>query len=281
MDRKFSRREIVFTSFAMLVIGCRPSREEPEPKVTSKPLAPLPQTSDGGNWYWTVEGDTLRSVAERSGLSMVGIVEANHLTSIELEPGMRLWLPGATRMSPSPNAPIAPKPEVNAPVSSGSYTLVPRSAWTNDRIKGNNNPMGKVLRITLHHTGEHAGLVGLPDVEVIRRIEKYHRNERGWAAIGYHYLVGKDGRVYEGRPVKYQGAHVSSENENNLGISVMGDFNRSLPNAKQLAAVEAFLTDQRLRFNVAKRSIFGHRDLNKSVCPGDALYAWLRNYKRA
>jgi hypothetical protein len=278
MDPKISRRELVITGASLLLFGCRPRDDKPATHVSAQPYMPPP--AGNGLWYETGPADSLESVSRLSGLSMVRIVEANHLTKTAITPGMRLWLPGVTKLHTA--APIAPPEEmIEQPVRTGTYTIVPRAAWTKDAIKGNNNPMGGVQRITLHHTGEHAGLVGLPDIEVVQRIEKYHRNERHWAAIGYHYLVGKDGRIYEGRPVKFQGAHVSSENEHNLGISVMGDFDRGLPNSRQLAAVQAFLGDQATRFKVAKRNVHGHRDLNKSVCPGDALYAWLRGWKKA
>lgn len=186
---------------------------------------------------------------------------------------------GPEPLPPTPSPAPEPAP-AEAEAAGAGYRLVPRSAWAREPVKGNNNPMGRVLRITVHHTGEHAGLVGLPDVEVIQRIEHYHRspkpNGRGWACIGYHYLVGKDGRVYEGRPDRYQGAHVSGANENNLGISVIGDFMDHLPNAAQLGALAAFLADMQRKHQVAARRVHGHRDLGRSECPGDRLYAWLR-----
>jgi N-acetylmuramoyl-L-alanine amidase len=198
----------------------------------------------------------------------------------------RPQVPGSPQSSgpvAGPDGPVEPRPvDLPRPVS-GGYVIVPRSAWTTRPVGGNNYAMNGITRITVHHTGEHEGLIGLPDIEVVRRIENYHRNGRHWPAIGYHYLIGKDGRVYEGRPVHYQGAHVSSENEHNLGISMVGDFQNRLPNAEQLAVLAKFLNDQRTRFRVGKSRVYGHRDLNKSICPGEALYTWLKKtyYKAA
>lgn len=172
--------------------------------------------------------------------------------------------------------PRAPEP---GPITGNGYTLVPRRAWTSQGVKGNNNPMGTVTRITVHHTGEHGTWDDLPDSEIVQRIERYHRDEKGWAAIGYHFLVGKDGKVYEGRPAKYQGAHTSTQNENNLGVSVIGDFMRKPPSARQLSALKAFLDDKRGEYGVGRGRIYGHRDLHPSQCPGDALYAWVKQYK--
>ena len=170
-------------------------------------------------------------------------------------------------------------PKVPETVPGNGYTIVPRKAWTSQPVKSNILAMGTVTRLTVHHTGEHGSWDTLPDTEIVQRIESYHRNDKGWAAIGYHFLVGRDGRIYEGRPAQYQGAHTSTQNENNLGISVIGDFMQKSPSSRQLTALKAFLNDKRSEYGVGRARVYGHRDLHASLCPGDALYAWVKNYK--
>ena len=189
---------------------------------------------------------------------------------------------GGPNRAPTPDTSPAPAPGLPAKpdtVAGNGYVVVKRSAWTSQAIKGNNNPMGAITRITVHHTGEHGTWSDLPDVEIVKRIEAYHRNDKEWACIGYHFLVGKDGRIYEGRPIQYQGAHVSTQNENNLGISVIGDYMDHLPSARQLAVLDAFLDDKRKTYGVSRARVYGHRDLHASLCPGDSLYAWVKKYK--
>jgi LysM repeat protein len=283
---QLSRRALLAAgaaSAAVLVTGCGQDR-----RVTGDPRAPKwerPGVTPGvGTWYTVVAGDELQALCQRFAVPVGDVVAVNSLRSLTVQPGQRLWLPGVGDSVAATAKPSGPAPHTQpaAPVQEvpgQGYVLVPRAAWTDEPVARNNNPMGKVQRITIHHTGEHIGLKGLPDIEVIRRIERYHRNPapngRGWAAIGYHYLVGKDGRVYEGRPAKYQGAHVSGANENNLGISVIGDFSHSKPSPRQLAALTAFINDQRAHYKVPAKRVFGHRDVGRSECPGDALYAWL------
>ena len=79
-------------------------------------------------------------------------------------------------------------------------------------LKPNHDPMNGITRLTLHHTSEHPGMRGLNDREVIAKIAKYHRDVLGWADIGYHYLIGKDGKIYQGRSLLAQGAHAGSGN---------------------------------------------------------------------
>ncbi|QDL94114.1 hypothetical protein FDP22_19845 (plasmid) [Paroceanicella profunda] len=44
------------------------------------------------------------------------------------------------------------------------------------------------------------------------------------ADIDYHTLIAPDGTLYEGRSLEYMGAHVSGNNQNNIGIAFMGDY---------------------------------------------------------
>jgi LysM repeat protein len=288
MRDPITRRQLLIGGAVLLVSACtNKHREVAHQQETPPPYdlggrAPT-QAAAGGLWYSVAAGDTLSSISRRSGVDVEAIAQANSLQSSQLSPGQRLWLPGAAGVGDDPLARQG-EPQESDPIEPatrprGGYQLVRRADWTNVGIKGNNTPMDGVTRITVHHTGEHPGLEGVPEIEVLRRVEHYHQVERGWCAIGYHYIVGKSGRVYEGRPVRYQGAHVSGANEHNLGISVVGDFMAKLPNPTQLAALDAFLTESRLRFRVGKSRVYGHRELGQSQCPGDALFGWVRQYR--
>jgi hypothetical protein len=140
--------------------------------------------------------------------------------------------------------------------------------------------MNGVTRITLHHTAMEEEIRGIGDAEAVRAIQAFHQDTRGWADIGYHWLIGRDGRVYEGRALDVQGAHAGGDNNrNNLGVSVIGDFSTRLPDGPQLATLTAFLRDQMRTRSIPLDRLFGHRDFKATACPGDALYAWLLDVK--
>jgi LysM repeat protein len=293
MTNTWTRRKLILSGSAGILLAAGCGRQPQVGRTSTAPTNPRA----GGIWYEVVDGDTLSSIARRSNTTVQTLVETNQLSSNILIPQTKLWIPGALYVGPDPLAhlsepdrdtvppPVAEPGDIHEPdlppLPGSGYVLVGRSRWTNKPPSGNNRPIGKVTRITIHHTDEHGGLIGLPDVEVVKRIENYHRNGKKWCAIGYHYLVGKDGRVYEGRPNTLQGAHVLSENENNIGISTIGNWHKSLPSTRQLTALKAFIEDTRDRYHVGAKRIYGHRDLNQSICPGDALYAWLRAAYRA
>lgn len=56
----------------------------------------------------------------------------------------------------------------------------------------------KVEKVVLHHTAEN-NLKDLDDASLLRSTYRYHAVTRGWGDIGYNYVVGQRGTIYEGR----------------------------------------------------------------------------------
>jgi hypothetical protein len=188
------------------------------------------------------------------------------------------------------NIPPAPLPP---PVASGPTSgvptgvsvgvpggIVPRSAWTRAGvIESRTKPMVSVTRVTVHHEGN--AFSGSTDQAAIARrlgnIREGHirRRPEPFADIGYHYVIDPTGRIWEARPVRYQGAHVEAQNENNLGIMLMGNFDVQRPTPAQLASLEAFLVDRMRYYRVSASRVYTHRELKSTICPGRNLQAWM------
>src|ERR1043165_3250624 len=137
---------------------------------------------------------------------------------------------------PAPH-PLAarPRPEQQARMApTGPSGVISRREWTNAQPNLSLiNPMNGLNRITVHHDGmAPVTLRNKNDVagriEQIRRAHVNHQPDP-WADIGYHYIIDPQGRVWEGRPVRFQGAHVKDQNENNLGVLVLGNFEVQRP----------------------------------------------------
>ncbi len=111
-------------------------------------------------------------------------------------------------------------------------------------------------------------------------------------AIGYHYVIARNGAAFTGRHEGEVGAHAAGWNRNSLGICLVGTDKFS---ALQWLALKATVTGLAKRLDiplsppdlvvqgtqgiVVSRGICGHRDLpghNKS-CPGFDVAAWLAN----
>ena len=133
--------------------------------------------------------------------------------------------------------------------------------------------MGRITRITVHHEGWTLFNTTSYKSTAARlaTIRNSHVNAKGWGDIGYHYIIDRAGRVWEGRPSQYQGAHVRNNNPNNLGVMLLGNFDKQYPSTAQLAALQTTLTALRHHYNVPVSRIYTHRELTTTRCPGKYL----------
>ncbi|ABS41559.1 N-acetylmuramoyl-L-alanine amidase [Clostridium botulinum] len=116
-----------------------------------------------------------------------------------------------------------------------------------------NNPQ----ELDLHHA--EASVCSVLDVH------SWHKGN-GWAGIGYHYFVRKNGEIWKGRPDSAIGAHVAGHNTNTLGICAEGSYmSEDMPQAQKNAIIELckYLCN---KYGINK--IYGHREVGSSNCPG-------------
>jgi N-acetylmuramoyl-L-alanine amidase len=113
----------------------------------------------------------------------------------------------------------------------------------------------------------------------LETIEKWHK-ARGFAEIGYHFLVHPDGTIIKGRDENKIGAHCKNHNKDSLGICLLGLFDiadpEKQPSEAQLNSLEILLIDLLSRYDLNRGDILGHRDLAPTLCPGFDLDAWLK-----
>lgn len=129
-------------------------------------------------------------------------------------------------------------------------------------------------RLILHHTG----FPGVDKDSTVTEIHKFHIENNGWAGVGYHYLIRKDGTIEQGRRPMMMGAHTYQNNENSIGICLAGNFDIGKPTAEQMEAVKgltAWLCREYGLDPMRKGVIAGHRDFNKTTCPGKNFYSRL------
>ncbi len=128
----------------------------------------------------------------------------------------------------------------------------------------------KTDMIVIHH-------VGIPDGDTSAAfIHKAHL-ANGWAGIGYHYVIRKDGSIERGRPLATVGAHAEGQNYHTVGINVTGNFEKETPTQNQLASLEKLLVFLCQTYDIrpSAATIVGHRDVNSTDCPGKNLYKLL------
>jgi len=115
----------------------------------------------------------------------------------------------------------------------------------------------------------------------IRQVNGWHVEERGWVAIGYHYVLARNGVIVPGRPVDVIGAHQPGWNSNSIAIALAGGLG-----AKPSATFGDLYTpdqDEMLRWFLNSAlalwpgiEVVGHRDHPKckKLCPGFDVRTW-------
>jgi N-acetyl-anhydromuramyl-L-alanine amidase AmpD len=111
--------------------------------------------------------------------------------------------------------------------------------------------------IVLHHAEA--------SVCTVDRIHSWHL-DNGWAGIGYHFLVRKDGSIYQGRPIDTEGAHCLGFNEASIGICAEGNFETETMSEAQKNAIIDLL--KHIEGIYPACTIVGHREKNATSCPG-------------
>ncbi|NWR82074.1 PGRP2 amidase, partial [Centropus unirufus] len=155
--------------------------------------------------------------------------------------------------------------------------IVPRCMWGARPYRGTPNLLTLPLdTIFIHHTFQ-------PSVpcrnfstcsRAMRSMQRFHQETRGWDDIGYSFVVGSDGYVYQGRGWHWVGAHTKGHNTRGYGVGYVGDFSTTLPDPDTIALVRDELLPcavrtGRLHHNFTLR---GHRQMGRTDCPGNALF---------
>jgi len=143
--------------------------------------------------------------------------------------------------------------------------------------------------IVIHHTAEDSpSSLARSDTERMRTVYEYHAVARGWGDIGYNYVIGPSGMIFEGRAGgDYSvGAHTYCNNVGAIGISLMGNFQTGKPTDAQLTALRWLIVyvadkykiepnDKTIYHGKTTPTIVGHRDVGQTACPGNYSYELL------
>jgi N-acetylmuramoyl-L-alanine amidase CwlA len=141
--------------------------------------------------------------------------------------------------------------------------------------------MTKITRITVHHTAMVTGARSRSEVaRTLRSIQRNHFG-RGWADIGYHFVVDASGRTWQCRPIKYQGAHAGNHqlNRGNIGITVLGNYDEQALSALQKESLVTLLATLCREYGLTTRQIATHLELKNTACPGRNLQTFINRLR--
>ena len=157
--------------------------------------------------------------------------------------------------------------------------LIERGVWSN-----NANPHYEELErqkggydtITFHHTGKRRTAAEVEDLHLgttfrgwgerpVRKVLNHFWPDKiqaydDYDDIGYHFMIDRDGKVYEGRSMAFKGAHVRYHNDRNLGIAFLGDYTNAPLTTAQLQTAYNLTGAARKAYRIEKLATHGELD---------------------
>ncbi|KAJ1172969.1 hypothetical protein NDU88_004811 [Pleurodeles waltl] len=162
--------------------------------------------------------------------------------------------------------------------------IIPRCMWEAKPYRGTPTLLKTPLAfVYIHHTYEPSQpcRTFAECAADMRSMQRFHQEDRGWDDIGYNFVVGADGYLYEGRGWAWQGAHTKGYNTLGYGVSFIGDYTLQLPPAYALDLVKDHFLQCAVGagYLLPGYTIYGHRQLVQTTCPGDALFQEIQTWK--
>jgi uncharacterized protein with LGFP repeats len=181
--------------------------------------------------------------------------------------------------------------------------IISRAEWGADESLRCGTPQydNGIRAAVVHHTAGSNDYSPLESAGIVKAIYTYHSKTLGWCDIAYNALVDKYGQVFEGSAggltKAVEGFHTGGFNRNTWGVAMIGNFDDVPPTPIQLRTMGR-LRGWRLGMDgvdpkgtvelesagshyttfpagaIAKLpTIFTHRDVGNTDCPGNAAYA--------
>jgi uncharacterized protein with LGFP repeats len=183
--------------------------------------------------------------------------------------------------------------------------IIGRSQWGADEAMKRGAPLydNGIRAGVVHHTATPNDYSPADTAGIVRSIYAYHTRTLGWGDIAYNALVDKYGQIFEGRyggiTRAVQGSHTGGFNRNTWAISLIGNFDDMTPTPPQLLSVGLLFgwrlamdgIDPKATVRLTSQggpythfpagatptlpTIFAHRDVGDTACPGSIGYGSL------
>ncbi|GAA0987796.1 N-acetylmuramoyl-L-alanine amidase [Acrocarpospora macrocephala] len=159
--------------------------------------------------------------------------------------------------------------------------IISRAEWGARRPKGSYTQVASAKGVKVHYLGGALNPAALDDhdrcLKVIRDVQAFHMDGRGWLDFAYSMAVCVHRRVIMGRgPHHLTAANGSGLNTQHYSVlAILGNKGLVEPNDDLLHGVLDAI-DYLREEGGAGREIKGHRDGYATDCPGGPLYAWVR-----
>ena len=191
-------------------------------------------------------------------------------------------------------------------------SIVTRAEWGADESIRDSRVIGYApfRKIVVHHTASPNSVKN--PAATVRFGYELHVVGRGFTDIGYNFLIGPDGEIFEGRRARKYGkgelhtgedaagnaiigGHTKGRNAGSCGIALIGNFMKAAPSGAAIASlihlaaweaqrhrIDPLGSDEFIATDSTKLvfpNIVGHRGIGSTLCPGTRMASsmpWLR-----
>jgi hypothetical protein len=172
---------------------------------------------------------------------------------------------------------------MDPPNSAASHpVIVSRQEW---KAK---EPLGAVKEhtiryITIHHTASPQK-DGAPVEQKMQSLQYFAQSENrlasgkmkpAWSDVPYHYYIAVDGKIAEGRDIKFVGDTNTDYDPTGHALVVLeGNFETEQPSSEQQKSLQVLVAWLSTRYKVAASEIKAHNDYASyasTACPGEKL----------
>lgn len=100
--------------------------------------------------------------------------------------------------------------------------ILNRSRWSASTAKYNDTEFETpVPHFAIHHTAGRNCVTVESCIVQVQNIQTYHMKNLSWTDIGYNFLVGGNGYIFEGRGWNQSGSHCLKFNNKSIGMSIL------------------------------------------------------------
>jgi len=157
--------------------------------------------------------------------------------------------------------------------------IIPRAGWEAKKAVGEGKKH-KIKFITIHHTATKQR-PDLPIETKLRNLQAFSQRDDklasgkakpAWFDVPYHYYIAVDGKIAEGREIKFAGDTNTEYDPTSHALIVLeGSFGTDEPLPPQVDSLKAMVKWLAAKYKVSKENIKGHKDYAETACPGSNL----------
>ncbi|KAL0832960.1 hypothetical protein ABMA28_001094 [Loxostege sticticalis] len=156
-------------------------------------------------------------------------------------------------------------------VNGRALEIVPITEWAESESQRKQELPNPVPLVVIQHTASGECSTDSTCLRGLKNMRAYVM-KIGFDDVPYSFMIGGNGKVYEGAGWHRVGAHTRGYNDKAIGIGFVGTFIDKLPTPEALKAAKELIEYGLQNKHIAEDyKLVGHRQLSSTLSPGDAL----------